>query len=253
MENVEQVGEKALTIYEQAMVVKITNNESYINAGVLWKNTKDMMKEISDTFDPIIESAHLSHKKAIEQKNKYYKPLETASKSIKQLMATYDAEQERIRLAEQRRLEEEARKAEEARRQEELARLEDERKAEEERLLQEAIEAEANGNNDVAETIMQEIEIKEQEIQEEIKTVKEEPVFIPPPIVQKTVPKVNGLKYSIRWDFEVTDIMALIKAVASGKLPKEALQVNTTLIRQQVTSLKDAFNWPGIRTFKKIV
>jgi len=101
--------------------------------------------------------------------------------------------------------------------------------------------------------VHQEIETKNQLIQEEIKAVKEEPVFVPPPIVQKTVPKVEGIKYQTRWDFEVVDIMALIKAVADGKLPKEALQANEKLIRQQVTSLKDSFNWPGIRTFKKIV
>ena len=212
------VETKALTIVDQAKAVKVTDAQSYIVAGALWKAIKDMMKEVADTFDPIIEKAHASHKEALAQKAKFYAPLEAAYRSVKGLMSTYDADQERLRLAEQHRLEEIA------------------RKAEEERLLQEAIAAEEEAKRNGA---------TKEEAKQEAAAILSEPVYVAPIVLPKAVPKMQGGPvYSTRWDFEVTDL---------GKIPREFMAPDLVKIRQIVTALKDQTNIPGIRAFSKRV
>lgn len=166
-----EVEIKALTVVEQANAIKVVDSESYVAAGEMWKTIKNMMKEISDTFDPIISKAHASHKEALAQKEKFYKPLETVNKSVKKSMSDYDAEQERIRKEEERRLAEIA------------------RKEEEERKLQEAIEAESRGDVEESEAIM------------------EEEVYVPPVVILKSTPKVSGGPvYREVWKIRIKDV-----------------------------------------------
>jgi len=213
-----EVENKALSIVDQAKAVKIVDAGSYTVAGALWKSIKDMMKEVADTFDPIIEKAHASHKEALAQKAKFYAPLEAAYRSVKGLMSTYDAEQERIRLAEQRRLEEIA------------------RKVEEERLLREAIAAEEEARRNGA---------TKEEAAQEAEAVIDAPVYVAPVILPKTTPKLaGGPVFQNRWDFEITD---------AGKIPREYMTPDLVKIRQIVTALKDSANIPGIRAYSKRV
>ncbi|OQC19793.1 MAG: hypothetical protein BWX71_02589 [Deltaproteobacteria bacterium ADurb.Bin072] len=177
----------------------------------MWKTIKDMMKEVSDTFDPIIEQAHKAHKKALEQKAKYYSPLDQASRNVKKLMSDYDEEQRRIAEAEARRLQEIA------------------RKAEEERRLQEAILAEEAGEKEEAAAIL------------------EEPVYVPPVQVQKATPKLQGGPvYREVWSARVTDIRALCRAVADGKASPECVMGNMPTLNRMATALKATMQIPGV-------
>ena len=194
----EMVGEKAISLVGQAGMVKIKDSKSYEVAGFLWKTIGEVMKEVKETFDPIVDAAFKAHKKACEQRSKYFDPLDKARKSVKGLMSDYDAEQERIRLAEQRRLEEIA------------------QKEEEERRLLEAIEAEeqakANG-------------LTSQEAAQEAEAVLQEPVYTPPVVLPKInfVPKVSGISFREIWSAEVVDIRLLCKAVAEGKVETDCV------------------------------
>jgi len=206
-----EVETKALTIVDQAKAVVVKDAESYTAAGVMWKTIKDMMKEVSDTFDPIIEQAHKAHKKALEQKAKYYSPLDQASRNVKKLMSDYDEEQRRIAEAEARRLQEIA------------------RKEEEERRLQEAILAEEAGEKEEAAAIL------------------EEPVYVPPVQVQKATPKLQGGPvYREVWSARVTDIRALCRAVADGKASPECVMGNMPTLNRMATALKATMQIPGV-------
>jgi len=206
-----EVETKALTIVDQAKAVVVKDAESYTAAGLMWKTIKDMMKEVSDTFDPIIEQAHKAHKKALEQKAKYYSPLDQASRNVKKLMSDYDEEQRRIAEAEARRLQEIA------------------RKAEEERRLQEAILAEEAGEKEEAAAIL------------------EEPVYVPPVQVQKATPKLQGGPvYREVWSARVTDIRALCRAVADGKASPECVMGNMPTLNRMATALKATMQIPGV-------
>jgi len=166
-----EVEVKAMSIVDQAKAVKVVDVESYRFAGELWKGIGDMIKEVKETFDPICEAANKAHKAATAKRALYLDPLTNAQRSVKQLMSTYDAEQERIRRAEEARLAEIA------------------RKEEEERRLQEAITLEAQGESEVAEAVMA------------------ERVYVAPVVLPKATPKLQGGPvYREIWDFEIVDI-----------------------------------------------
>ena len=146
----------------------ITNADDYKHAGEWWKAGRDMMAAIDNAYDSIIAAAHKAHKEAVAKKKYFYEPVEQATKRVKRLMADYDAEQERIRKAEQLRLEAEA------------------RAREEERKLNEAI-AVAATDPVQADAIM------------------EETIIVAPVILPKSTPKVEGMVYREIWKFEITD------------------------------------------------
>ena len=205
----QEVTVRALTIPEQAKELTIKSNDDYLRAGALWKTVTDLMKEVEDTFGPIIDRAHKAHKEALAQKAKYYQPLDESKRSIKRLMDGWEQEQDRLRREEERRLQEEA------------------RLREQERQLQEAVEAEQNGDTATAEAILEE--------------VVEAPVIALP----KTTPKIVGGPVSRTvWAFEVTDV---------NKIPREYLKIDEVKIGQIVRAMKRMTNIPGIRAFEKRV
>lgn len=165
---------KALTVKEQATALTITDKPSYDRAAELLLSIKDLRKQISETFKPIIEKAHQAHKEALNQQRKVETPLIEAEAIIKPRMAEFLAEAERIRKAEEERL----RKLAE--------------KAEEERRLAEALQAEEEGLPEEAEAIL-----------------NDRPAWIPPPIVPKTVQTGSGISLKQNWKFEVADASKL--------------------------------------------
>ncbi len=213
-----EVETKALSIVDQAKAVVVRDPETYTAAGILWKQIKDMMKEVADTFDPIIDAAHKSHKKALEQKAKFYTPLETAYKSVKKLMSDYDLEQERIRQAEQRRLEEIA------------------RKEEEERRLMEAIAAEEELRARGA---------TKEEASQEAAAIMEEPVSIAPITLQKTTPKLEGGPvYRTIWKARIID---------ERKIPRQYLIPDMVKINGVIRALKNQHGIEGIEAYEERV
>lgn len=126
---------------ERAKRVIVHNDETLTKANDFLLIIKGLRKEISDTFNPIIEKAHKTHKEAVAQKKKYEVPLIDAEKMVKLQIASYMAEQERIR----KEIEEKARREEE------------ERQRIEEEKLKKAQELEKAGQMEEAEKIKEEI------------------------------------------------------------------------------------------------
>ncbi len=214
----EEVTTRALTIPEQANAVKIVDADSYVKASGLWQDIRALRAKVKESFDPIIQKAHAAHRAALDSKAKVDAPLEVAEKTVKKAMNAWDEEQERIRQEEQRRLQEEA------------------RKREEEARLAAAIEAEQAGAKEEAEQIL------------------EEPVYVAPVVVQKQTPKVQGGPvFRTVWKHQVTDLMALVKAVAAGHAPLTAIQANDVFLGQQARSLKDALRIPGVKAYSERV
>jgi len=259
-----EVETKALSIVDQAKAVKVVDAGSYTVAGLLWKSIKDMMKEVADTFDPIIEKAHASHKEALAQKAKFYAPLEAAYRSVKGLMSTYDAEQERIRLAEQVRLDAIQKAKEEKERQDEIDRLKTEAKAEQDRLMAAAEAAEAAGDKQGAEELVTAAVIITEDVKQEAAEILSAPIQPPPMILPKTTPKLaGGPIYSTRWSASVTDIKALCLAIGTGRASTELVigldrDKNTGIItspslNSRAVSDKDQMIIPGVRAISKRV
>lgn len=260
---VNDVESKALTIVDQAKAVQVTDAESYISAGALWQQIGEMMKQVEDTFDPLIEAAHKSHKAALAKKAEFYKPLEQAKANVKQLMSKYDEEQERIRRAEEARLAEIARQEEEKRRQEELAALEADRKAEEERLLQAALEAEASGDKVQAEELMQVAQERTEEAAQVAAEIQAAPVYVAPVVVPKATPKLaGGPVYQERWYAQVTSIKDLCRAIGAGTVSEETVIgldrgkdgiVSSPALNKMAVALKATLTIPGVKAYSKRV
>ena len=160
---------EVVIVETQARELMVIDSVSYVAAGELWKAIKAIRVKIADTFDKSIKAAHELHKGLVAKKKEHDGPLDAAERMVKKAMGDYDAEQDRIRKAEEARLREIA------------------RKEEEERLLQEAIAAEASGNKEEAAAIM------------------EEPVYVAPVVVKKEVPKVQGMSFRTIWKFRIVD------------------------------------------------
>jgi len=175
-------------------------------------------------------------------------------KQVKQLMSNYDAEQERIRKAEEDRLRkiEEDRLAEERRKEQE--RLEAERKAEEDRLLAEAVAAEERGDKETAELLTNAAMESNEQIKEVAAAIAQEPIYVPPVVVQKTTPKMaGGPVYREVWAAEITDIKALCMAVATGKASAECVTGNMVVLNRMAVALKGTMNIPGVKAYSRRV
>jgi hypothetical protein len=107
------------------------------------------------------------------------------------------------------------------------AREEAEKQAREEQL-QRAVELEASGDLQQAEAVL------------------EEAPYIPPVIIQApTAPKVQGKVSRKTYKARVTDLKALVKAVADGKAPLGAIMADTSYINKQAANDKENFSMPG--------
>lgn len=206
-----EIEQKALSIPEQARSLKIVDDTTYQRGGEILVAVKGLRKQIDACFDPIIKKAYEAHKEAKAQKTKVEAPLVEGEGILKSAMATYNTEQER--------------RAEEARQRAEA----DARKRAEDEQVAAAAQAETEGDKATAEAILN-------------APVEVAPIVAPPPS-----PKVAGVSYRENWSAQVTDTMALIKAVAAGEQPVTLLQVNLPALNQMARALKGAMRLPGVK------
>lgn len=247
---IERVNQKASQALEVARGLTITTQDGYVSALEMKKGLKAISAEIDATFDPVIESAHKAHKDALAAKKKHAGPVDEAMEILTTKTTDWDAAQERIRRAEETRLREIARRQEEERRLAEAqAREEESRRlrAEQERLAKLAAEEAAKGRAEAAELARMEAEQRQVEAdaaQAESEQALHEAVTAEPPVISlaPSTPQVEGVSYSKRWDFQITD---------EKKIPREYLLVDSVKIRRIVTAMKDQTNIPGVRVFSR--
>lgn len=138
--------------------------------------------------------------------------LSLAEKDYKRIMLAYQEVQERLR----REAEIKAR--------EERERLQ--REAEEQ-----AMQEIENGNDEKADQILNAAEA------------------MPAPVIITDKPVIDGISTRDNWKAEVTDLPALVKAVAEGKAPMTMIQADTKVIGQMARALKGSVKYPGVRFY----
>lgn len=175
---------------------------------------------------------------------------------IKQKITAYDAEQERLRKAEQARLEEIARREREAKEQAareaarkaqeaaDAARREAEAKRQaEEKARRDAEEARARGDREAAAAADQaakaaakeaaRFDTKAERVEsagvERVAALQAQAATVVAPIAQRAVPKVAGLRFTEAWKFEIVD---------PSKINRAFLMPDEQKIRKQVLALK---------------
>ncbi len=212
-----EVVQKALSVPEQAKaIVIITDNETYIKADEILQNIAALQKEIDAAFDPIINKAHQAHKEAIAQKKKAEAPLQEAAGILKPRMAEYRAEQERLRQEAER-----------------IAREEAARREEEDRINA-AADLEAQGETEAAAQVL------------------DTPAPVVAPKVASFTPR-TATKFRTQYSATVTNLQMLIKAVAEGKVPIQALTPNTPFLNTMARNMKETLNYPGVKVDKRTV
>ena len=202
----------ALPFPAQAKALTIRDDESLRRGNEILLTIKDLRKKIQDTFGPICAAAFAAHKTAVKAQKDAEAPLVEAEGIIKPSIARYMADAERKRREEEERI-----------------RKEMEKRAEEEALAA-AIEAEDAGDLTEAEAILS------------------APVFVPH-VSAPPPPKLEGISIRNIIKFEVTDLRALVKAVAAGQVPVEAIKPNDVVIGAQARSLRLSLHWPGVRVW----
>jgi len=215
MDEMVEVKNMALTWAERAKTVTITDPESLLDADFMSQGIRNLRKRIAELFDPLIAKAHEAHKAIIAARKETEAPLIEAEAVLNPKIASYLAEQEKIRRAEEARLREEA------------------RKVAEEAALEAAAELEANGMPEAAQAVL------------------ESPVIVPK--VKVEAPKLEGTHTREEWSAKVYDFMALVKAVAVGQAPAIMLIPNQTALNQQARSLRGEMRIPGVRAEKQII
>lgn len=210
--NEAEIKQEALTLVDQAKVIKITDQPSYDNAcSLLLDQIKPFRKRWADYWDAVKGPAYAAYKAILEKFNEGDKPLEAAERQVKTEIARWDQEQERIRQQLQR-------KAEEA------ARL-----AEEEERLRIATMAEDSGATD-----------------EEVNAIVDAPIAVVAPPLPPTYQKQSGVSSRENWKVRVTDMKKLCAAIAKGTVPVTYVLPNEQALNARAKADKNTMNIPGV-------
>jgi hypothetical protein len=212
-----ELKHEALTIIEQAKIIRIVDQPSYDNAAkLLLEGIIPFRKKWLAYWNPLRESAYSSYKGILDKFNEADKLAEQAERQVKAAIRAWDEDQERIRQELQRKAQEEA-----------------ERKEQEERLAA-AVIAEESGAS-------------EQQV-EQIISAPVQAVAAP---VEPTYAKASGVSGRDNWKAKVIDFKMLVKAVASGKVPIEYLQANEAALNARAKADKQTLSIPGVVAFNE--
>ena len=273
---VREIEASADAIVERARAIVVTSPAEYEFAGEELRDIKTRLRRLEELRTSITRPINDSLRKINEFFAGPKTRLEEAERAYKRGMVEYDQRLERERREAQRKAEEEAaaerRRTEaaaaEARRkaQEEADRLAREaaaKRAAEEKARREAAEAEAAGNRAAAEAarieaeraareaakLDQRAEAKVEKAEARAEALELQAAAVVAEVVDMPVAKAAGVSGRENWRAEVTDLKALVAAVAAGQAPLSLLQPNDKVIGQQARSLKAEFVVPGVRVW----
>ena len=194
--------------------LKIADPQTYELAGERLKELSAKEKQIED-FRKKLKAPILAAGKAIDEFfNAPLTRLQGARASLKRSLLQYQIAEE------QRRRELEARAQEAARK-------------EREKLEARAAKAEASGKAEKAEALQ----------------VAAASVIVP--TVASTVSKISGISTRTSYRAEVVDKMELVKAVAAGTIPLNAIDANMPFLNNQARAMRDTLAYPGVKVVQE--
>lgn len=217
--------------------ITVSTPDEYQRAGQLLLTAKSYMKDLESVWRPELERRFRFHREGTAEFNKGMVPAEAVERALAAEITRFQREAERQRQIEQARLQELARKQ-----------AEDEQRArQEENALNAAIEAEASGNQELAEQIIS-------------APIDPTPAWVPPVILQSNVPKIDGLSSRTAWKARIkgdpgtadydANFLLLVKAVAAGTAPMSLLKLNDTALNQMAKAMKTQLNIPGTEAYQ---
>lgn len=213
------IGQSALTVSEQAKAIVITTAADYTRAAEMLKAVVDMRRSVEDTFKPMKDAAHKAHKAVCEQETKILAPVIEAERYLRSGIGAHQAEEARQRRAEEERI-----------------RLQNQRQAEadaqrrsEDAALEDAAVAHQNGDSELAEQILS-------------SPLPMTPAKVAPVVLPSSVPKVAGVSARAVWKWRITD---------ANLIPRQYLIPDEAAIGQVARALKDRANIPGVEIYNE--
>ncbi len=219
MPDTQHIDSKSFALLEFAERLVIKDEPTYVAAADSLIRVKDVIKEIDATFDTPTKAAYQAWKAVLAARDKHAEPLELVEKLIKSKMVEYQEEAEAQRKVEEERLRLEA------------------KKAEEEDIQKRAEDLIKNGRPEDALILLE-----------------GEPTATSGIIVPTSVPKVKGIVNKDLHQVVVTDLLALVKAVAQGEFPLDFIEANMVKINAHARAFGKNFKVPGceLKTTKGI-
>lgn len=209
-----EIQRESATTLTIAKTFKITSTAQYEEAGGKLKGIMALKKKVADTFDPHIKRAFDAHRSLVAEKKEHEAPLLEAEQALKKSMLAFQLAEEAKRREAEAKAQEEARKA------------------------QEKLEAKA-------------AKAAEKGKVEKAAALQATAASIVAPIIPSTTPKLAGVSVRVTWRAEVTNLMELVKAVAAGTVPINALQADTTFLNTQAKAMKDTLPYPGVKAVQE--
>lgn len=234
---VTEIEAKTTPAIEKARGLIIQDQEDFAAAGEFLKELKGVQNEIDIAFDDIIKQAHETHKAAVAKKKRYTEPVAQADTMVRSKMSTYVAQQKHIQEETARKADEERRRLEAEARQKQAEEAAKARKADEDARLAAAAEAQARGNAESAERILNAPPPPPPPLA---------PIVMPQAAPPVEMPKVAGVSFREVWKLRSVDKNTLIHAAAKNpELYAGYLLVDEKALNALAKALKGEARCPG--------
>ena len=211
--------ERALTWPEQARAVAVISDQStYSKVGEMLSAIKGLRSEIDETFNEPIKKAFEAHRAMIDSKRRVEAPLVEAERVLKGAVGTFEADQRLLRREEEER----------------------------QRKLMEQQEQQLQFDNALAaENLGSSPEV--------VNAVLGTPVPVAPVVVGRMFERPAGVSTAEMYKAEVTDLLALCRAVADGRVSREFILPNMTALNGTARALKSTMSVPGVKVVVETV
>ncbi len=202
-------------LIQRASAISITSIETHERAQHMRKLSTGLRKQIVEHHAEMKDLAYRTHKAIASAEKKLLNQCDAIDAILDPKLDRYESHAREQARLEQERLQAEA------------------RKQEEERQIAEAIQAEAEGEPEIAEAIL------------------EEPTPEPFIRVEPQIAKVEGMSTAIYYSGEVKDLYELAKYIVEQR-PEDIclLDINQPNLNRRAVSQREAFNVPGCKLVK---
>ncbi len=206
-----EIPKQAAMLVEAAANLQVNNEESYQVAAGLIQASAGAIASVEAFFDGTPDNpgmkvlAHRAHKAICDKVTKITAPWRTVRATLEPRMKTYRAQQEAAKRQAEESLRRQAEEAARAARVE-AERIQNEAAAKAEALRREGDMRAAKAQEKAAAEVAQQ-------------TAAAAEMMAEVGVILPAAPKTAGLGESLPWVAEITDVMEIIKAVASGDVP----------------------------------
>lgn len=203
------------SVVQAAETHRISDKLTHEAGLVMLKSLAECERKVREKIDPIIETAHRTHKALTTLRSDLLRPIGEAREAIARKLTSYEHAERLKAEAEEARLRDLA------------------QKQEEERQIMDAVFAEAMGDAAVAEQIL------------------EQPVTTPVVHVAPEIAKIDGVVTRTTWRAEVVDKLAFVKWIVEHPEWLGLVDVVAAGINALARSQRERLAVPGLKAVKE--